>query len=61
MGETALRQRIEQLEEQLVDMQVVVGTLNRSPRSASAGERTSAGRGNAGPPQPSMPPMRAPR
>jgi tol-pal system protein YbgF len=35
-GEGALRQRIEQLEEQLVDMQVVVGTLESLARGATA-------------------------
>jgi tol-pal system protein YbgF len=35
-GDAALRQRIEQLEEQLVDMQVVVGTLESLARGASA-------------------------
>jgi tol-pal system protein YbgF len=35
-GEAALRQRIEQLEEQLVDLQVVVGTLESLARGAAA-------------------------
>ncbi len=35
-GDAALRQRIEQLEEQLVDMQVVVGTLESLARGATA-------------------------
>jgi tol-pal system protein YbgF len=35
-GDAALRQRIEQLEEQLVDMQVVVGTLESLARGAPA-------------------------
>jgi tol-pal system protein YbgF len=35
-GEAALRQRVEQLEEQLVDMQVVVGTLESLARGAPA-------------------------
>jgi tol-pal system protein YbgF len=35
-GDTALRQRVEQLEEQLVDMQVVVGTLESLARGATA-------------------------
>ena len=44
-GETAsLRQRVEQLEEQLVDMQVMVGTLESLARGggASGGQRTPA-------------------
>src|SRR5690242_78351 len=48
-GEAALRQRIEQLEEQLVDMQVVVGTLESLAKGASAPVGAGApGRGNAG-------------
>jgi len=35
-GDAALRQRVEQLEEQLVDMQVVVGTLESLARGAPA-------------------------
>jgi hypothetical protein len=35
-NEAALRQRIEQLEEQLVDLQVVVGTLESLARGATA-------------------------
>lgn len=35
-GDSALRQRIEQLEEQLVDMQVVVGTLESLARGTAA-------------------------
>jgi tol-pal system protein YbgF len=45
-GDTALRQRIEQLEEQLVDMQVVVGTLESLARGATApaaGARPASG------------------
>lgn len=46
-SDAALRQRIEQLEEQLVDMQVVVGTLESLARggggSNAAGGRPSAG------------------
>jgi tol-pal system protein YbgF len=42
-GDAALRQRIEQLEEQLVDMQVVVGTLESLARGATA-PAPSAGR-----------------
>jgi tol-pal system protein YbgF len=34
-GEAGLRQRVEQLEEQLVDMQVVIGTLESLARGAS--------------------------
>jgi len=48
-GEAALRQRIEQLEEQLVDMQVVVGTLESLAKGAPAPAGGAAfGRGNAG-------------
>src|SRR5262245_23182067 len=35
-GEAGLRQRVEQLEEQLVDMQVVIGTLESLARGAPA-------------------------
>jgi tol-pal system protein YbgF len=49
MGEAALRQRIEQLEEQLVDMQVVVGTLESLAKGAPASAAGAAvGRANAG-------------
>jgi len=48
-GEAALRQRIEQLEEQLVDMQVVIGTLESLAKGAVAPiGGAAAGRGNAG-------------
>ena len=49
-SELALRQRIEQLEEQLVDMQVVVGTLESLARGAPApmGAASSGARPNAG-------------
>jgi tol-pal system protein YbgF len=48
-GEAALRQRVEQLEEQLVDMQVVVGTLESLAKGAPAPVGTSSpGRGTAG-------------
>lgn len=48
-GEAALRQRVEQLEEQLVDMQVVVGTLESLAKGAPAPiGPSSPGRGNAG-------------
>ena len=48
-GEAALRQRVEQLEEQLVDMQVVVGTLESLAKGAPAPVgANSLGRGNAG-------------
>jgi tol-pal system protein YbgF len=45
-GDAALRQRIEQLEEQLVDMQVVVGTLESLARGVTA---PAAGRQVPGP------------
>jgi len=48
-GEAALRQRIEQLEEQLVDMQVVIGTLESLAKGAAAPiGGAAAGRPNAG-------------
>ena len=47
-GDAALRQRIEQLEEQLVDMQVVVGTLESLARGATA-PAPGAGRQTPGP------------
>ena len=47
-GDAALRQRIEQLEEQLVDMQVVVGTLELLARGATA-PAPGAGRQAPGP------------
>jgi len=43
-GEGALRQRIEQLEEQLVDMQVVVGTLESLARGTTAPAPAVGGR-----------------
>lgn len=46
-GDAALRQRVEQLEEQLVDMQVVIGTLESLARGGDA--QTNAGaRANPG-------------
>src|SRR5438128_348883 len=45
--DTALRQRIDQLEEQLVDMQVVIGTLESLARGAAA--PSPAGRPGPGP------------
>src|SRR5215470_757609 len=48
-GDAGLRQRVEQLEEQLVDMQVVIGTLESlakgaaAPVTAGASGRSSAG------------------
>jgi tol-pal system protein YbgF len=47
-GDAALRQRIEQLEEQLVDMQVVIGTLESLARGATA-PAPAAGRQVPGP------------
>jgi len=43
-ADAALRQRVEQLEEQLVDMQVVVGTLESLARGATAPAASSPGR-----------------
>jgi len=48
-SDSALRQRIEQLEEQLVDMQVVVGTLESLARGATAPTPSSSGRQTPGP------------
>jgi tol-pal system protein YbgF len=48
-GEAALRQRVEQLEEQLVDMQVVVGTLESLARGAPAPGAASGARYQPGP------------
>ena len=45
-GETQLRQRVEQLEEQLTEMQVVIGTLEslaRSPGTAASAAPVSRG------------------
>lgn len=46
-GEAALRQRIENLEEQLVDMQVIVGTLDSFAKSNGAASASPAYRGGA--------------
>jgi tol-pal system protein YbgF len=46
-GDSALRQRIEQLEEQIVDMQVVIGTLESLARGAAT--PAPAGRPGPGP------------
>ena len=46
-GETALRQRIDQLEEQLADMQVVIGTLESLGRGGGAGPTDAAVRSSA--------------
>src|SRR5256885_7825375 len=48
-SDSALRQRIEQLEEQLVDMQVVVGTLESLARGATAPASPAGGRQIPGP------------
>ena len=48
-GDGALRQRIEQLEEQLVDMQVVIGTLESLARGATAPAPAGGGRPGPGP------------
>ncbi len=46
-SESALRQRVEQLEEQLVDLQVVVGTVESLARAGGASSASSAYRGSA--------------
>ena len=46
-SEGALRQRVEQLEEQLVDLQVVVGTVESLARAGGASSASSAYRGGA--------------
>ncbi len=46
-SETALRQRVEQLEEQLVDLHVVVGTVESLARAGGASSASSAYRGGA--------------
>jgi tol-pal system protein YbgF len=48
-GEAALRQRVEQLEEQLVDMQVLVGTLESLARGTSAPAPSAGPRQGPGP------------
>jgi tol-pal system protein YbgF len=47
-GDAGLRQRVEQLEEQLVDMQVVIGTLESLAKGATAPAAAAGGRPNAG-------------
>jgi len=44
-GDAQLRQRVEQLEEQLVDMQVLVGTLESLARGGGGGPRASGASG----------------
>lgn len=46
-SESALRQRVEQLEEQLVDLHVVVGTVESLARAGGASSASSAYRGGA--------------
>jgi tol-pal system protein YbgF len=48
-GDAALRQRIEQLEEQLVDMQVLVGTLESLARGTTAPAQSTGPRQGPGP------------
>src|SRR5262249_33518723 len=48
-SDSALRQRVEQLEEQLVDMQVAVGTLESLARGTAAPAAAGGGRQGAGP------------
>jgi tol-pal system protein YbgF len=43
-GEAGLRQRVEQLEEQLVDLQVVIGTLESLAKTGGGGTASPAGR-----------------
>ena len=52
-GEAALRQRIENLEEQLVDMQVVVGTLESFAKSSGAASASPAYRAGSASAEPS--------
>ncbi len=47
-GESALQRRVEQLEEQLVDMQVTIGTLESLARSGGSGGSASAIGGGGG-------------
>jgi len=47
-GDLALKQRVEQLEEQLVDMQVVMGTLESLARGGAAASAPSGNGGGAG-------------
>jgi tol-pal system protein YbgF len=50
-GDAALRKRVEQLEEQLVDLQVVIGTLEslaKAPRGSAAEFRAPSSGGGAG-------------
>lgn len=51
-GEAALRQRVENLEEQLVDMQVVVGTLESLAKSSGASSASPAYRASGAAPDP---------
>ena len=46
-GDAALKQRVEQLEEQLVDMQVVVGTLESLARGGGVASASPAAQGEA--------------
>ncbi len=46
-SDASLRQRVEQLEEQLVDMQVVIGTLESMGRGGGASTASTAYRGGA--------------
>jgi TolA-binding protein len=46
-GDAGLRQRVEQLEEQLVDLQVVIGTLESLARSGAAGSSSQTYRAPA--------------
>jgi len=49
-GEAGLRQRVDQLEEQLIDMQVLVGTLESLAKSGGGAAPASAGAYRAAPP-----------
>jgi tol-pal system protein YbgF len=48
-GDSDLRQRVEQLEEQLVDLQVVIGTLESLAKAPPTGQSASSAYDSAGP------------
>lgn len=47
-GDTSLRQRVDQLEEQLVDMQVTIGTIETMARSGGGGAAAPRAQGGGG-------------